>query len=51
VAHNFEDKKITWLLFGLIAASDGLRATGPAPRPAAASRPAAPIGSAKEARA
>ena len=31
LAHNFEDKKMTWLLFGLIVVSDGLRsATRPA---------------------
>jgi O-antigen ligase len=51
VTHNFEDKKITWLLFGLIAASDGLRSTGMAPRPEAATPPAAPLGPANEARA
>jgi O-antigen ligase len=51
VTHNFEDKKITRLLFGLIAASDGLRSTGMAPRPEAATPPAAPLGPANEARA
>ena len=46
--HNFEDKKMTWLLFGLIAVSDGLygarrpaRVTGPArARPAPLVHPA-----------
>jgi O-antigen ligase len=41
VMHNFEDKKITWLLFGLIAVSDGLRTTNRAPDPART--PAAPL--------
>ncbi|MEN8159691.1 MAG: O-antigen ligase family protein, partial [Myxococcota bacterium] len=41
VMHNFEDKKITWLMFGLIAASDGLRMTSGAPGPART--PATPL--------
>jgi hypothetical protein len=36
LVHNFEDKKMTWLLFGLIAVSDRLyggRQAAPVPRP------------------
>ncbi len=52
LTHNFEDKKITWLLFGLIAASDGLRTAGLVPSPAPAARPPpAPLGHADRARA
>jgi O-antigen ligase len=39
LVHNFEDKKMTWLLFGLIAVSDRLyggRQPAPARRPASA---------------
>lgn len=43
LVHNFEDKKMTWLLFGLIAVSDRLygtrRESAPAPR-AARTQPA-----------
>ena len=42
VMHNFEDKKITWLLFGLIAASDGLRMASGAPGPAREVEPPLP---------
>jgi O-antigen ligase len=41
LVHNFEDKKFTWLLFGMIAVSGGLYGTkraAPAPEPVRASR-------------
>jgi hypothetical protein len=47
LVHNFEDKKMTWLLFGLIAVSDRLytaRAPAPAARPARAPAPAPVVG-------
>jgi O-antigen ligase len=45
LVHNFEDKKFTWLLFGLIAVSGGLYGTRnavPDPRPARPRRARAP---------
>jgi len=39
-AHVHEDKKQTWLLFGLIAVSEGVRRTLPERRPAPTLRPA-----------
>lgn len=33
LVHNFEDKKMTWLLFGLIAVSERLHGTGRSPQP------------------
>jgi len=41
LVHNFEDKKMTWLLFGLIAVSERLHAAGKPPRRAPARAPAA----------
>ncbi len=40
ITHNYEDKKVTWLLFMLIAASDALRRVAPQPARAPALRAA-----------
>jgi putative inorganic carbon (HCO3(-)) transporter len=41
ITHNYEDKKVTWMLFMLIAIGDAVRRTAPAARRAPALRPAA----------
>jgi O-antigen ligase len=45
ITHNYEDKKVTWMIFGLIAASDGLRRVVALRRPAPALHPVVAGGS------
>jgi O-antigen ligase len=43
ITHNYEDKKVTWMLFMLVAIGDAVRRAAPARRRARALRPAAVV--------
>lgn len=47
ITHNYEDKKVTWMLFMLVAIGDGVRRTVPAARRARALRRPAAVATAQ----